>query len=619
MKRVRVFIGHRGVGKTSLLRRIEPSGISGLFFDLDEEISRVLNMTIDNLFQNFGEAYFREKELEIFSLILKQKEGPLWVSVGGGFEIEKLSEATLNESEFIWLCRASDERGRVFLNRPALDPELKPLDDFFSRKFERDRRFEKYFDRRIWIPEGFGMEGLPRDFVSSNIEKQLIEEKAQFGSFGWTLERDILENSRRREKFLNHLVQEQVQFIELRDDILSPTHIEEALGLIPPEQVLFSFRSPKCFDSSLELLKKYKQKIFGIDIDSFVSKSLQVFDELQSVNRILSSHSAIQPWEGISEYEINTRQLSFKWSPLVENFSDLQLCLSQLKSRNVCFFPRSLQGKWRWFRLLYSNRNKINFFQRETPSALDQPLAFEVLAFQAAFSSRQEGKVPCFGAVLGDPVDHSFSPVFHFSFFKERKMIFFRICFALGEAETAFSFLESLGLRAAAVTAPLKKRFFSEVVYLDPGAQELGSVNTLVWDQGQWRGFNTDGIGFGNLIQKLQVSPDEKFLLWGGGGTRSMVEQVLGKSVHCVSARNPHLDFLKDDKGSWTLIWASSRSKETKIPPDNLRIQQVVDLNYTEDSLGREIARLRGIQYFSGIEMFVAQARAQQEIWSKYL
>ena len=52
-------------------------------------------------------------------------------------------------------------------------------------------------------------------------------------------------------------------------------------------------------------------------------------------------------------------------------------------------------------------------------------------------------------------------------------------------------------------------------------------------------------------------------------------------------------------------------------PPAPWKPQLVLDLNYTEDSPGREYALLVGADYISGKLMFEYQAKKQQKFFSK--
>lgn len=54
------------------------------FVDLDSYITRKLNKTIGELFEEHGEQFFRDQETEAINEIIKEKETPTVVSLGGG-------------------------------------------------------------------------------------------------------------------------------------------------------------------------------------------------------------------------------------------------------------------------------------------------------------------------------------------------------------------------------------------------------------------------------------------------------------------------------------------------------------------------------------------------------
>ena len=81
-----ILIGFMGSGKTSCgkeLSRILNVG----FFDTDEMIEQQQNMTIADIFEKHGEAYFRKLETELVESLIGTQIGVL--SVGGGLAVTK--------------------------------------------------------------------------------------------------------------------------------------------------------------------------------------------------------------------------------------------------------------------------------------------------------------------------------------------------------------------------------------------------------------------------------------------------------------------------------------------------------------------------------------------------
>ena len=70
-----ILIGHRGVGKTQLLRRLEiyfEGNPELAFIDLDHHIELKFKKPIFELFPEVGESAFRKIEREIFDSLLEQ-------------------------------------------------------------------------------------------------------------------------------------------------------------------------------------------------------------------------------------------------------------------------------------------------------------------------------------------------------------------------------------------------------------------------------------------------------------------------------------------------------------------------------------------------------------------
>ncbi len=74
--------------------------------------------------------------------------------------------------------------------------------------------------------------------------------------------------------------------------------------------------------------------------------------------------------------------------------------------------------------------------------------------------------------------------------------------------------------------------------------------------------------------------------------------------------------YLKNDSPK-VVVWAVGRKRHKNFPPDSWRPDTVVDLNYSDDSPGKEYAVKIGAKYVSGEIMFKAQAQQQREFWTK--
>jgi shikimate dehydrogenase len=129
-------------------------------------------------------------------------------------------------------------------------------------------------------------------------------------------------------------------------------------------------------------------------------------------------------------------------------------------------------------------------------------------------------------ALVGNPVEHSFSPLIHNAAFKATGLNFVYVAFRveksrIGEAITG---IRALNIRGTSVTIPHKVSALRFLDQLDPLAEKIGSINTIVNDGGILKGYNSDGAGALKAIQGQGVALDEKsvLVLGSGGAARAI-------------------------------------------------------------------------------------------------
>ena len=81
-----------------------------------------------------------------------------------------------------------------------------------------------------------------------------------------------------------------------------------------------------------------------------------------------------------------------------------------------------------------------------------------------------------------------------------------------------------MNLRGVNVTIPHKVAVMQLLDKLDPLAESIGAVNTIVNDGGILTGYNTDATGFLQTLHDKDVEPAEKkvLLLGAGGAARAI-------------------------------------------------------------------------------------------------
>ncbi|HVF93923.1 MAG TPA: shikimate kinase [Sphingomonas sp.] len=116
-----VLVGLMGVGKSTVGRRL--AGRLGLpFVDADHAIEEAAGMTVAEIFERFGEPYFRDGERRVIARLMDGK--PKVIATGGGAFINEDTRALiLNEATAIWLNAPPEvlaERVRRRDTRPLL-------------------------------------------------------------------------------------------------------------------------------------------------------------------------------------------------------------------------------------------------------------------------------------------------------------------------------------------------------------------------------------------------------------------------------------------------------------------------------------------------------------------
>jgi len=96
-----VLVGLMGVGKSTVGRRL--AGRLGLpFADADTEIERAAGLSIAEIFDRYGEAYFRDGERRVIARLIDGK--PKVIATGGGaFINDETRELILSRAIAVWL------------------------------------------------------------------------------------------------------------------------------------------------------------------------------------------------------------------------------------------------------------------------------------------------------------------------------------------------------------------------------------------------------------------------------------------------------------------------------------------------------------------------------------
>lgn len=98
-----VLVGLMGVGKSSIGRKL--AGLLHMpFYDADEEIERAAQMSISEIFAQFGEPYFRDGERRVIARLIDGPGTRTVIATGGGAFVNPQTRALILDKAIpIWL------------------------------------------------------------------------------------------------------------------------------------------------------------------------------------------------------------------------------------------------------------------------------------------------------------------------------------------------------------------------------------------------------------------------------------------------------------------------------------------------------------------------------------
>lgn len=634
-----LVVGHRGVGKSSVGKMPWPE--EHVWIDLDDQIERRTGKNPQEIFRQAGENEFRTQEhLALQEVINEQlrelkSQGPrdIWIVLGAGFELDRLNWPRDLAYEVVWFRRQSDARGRVFMDRPRLNAETTPLNEYLQRFPLREKRYATFAHRWIELPEG------EHRRKNSRLAKLLMADAHRPVEKGEGLSSGVF-TLRAEDRGRSWLVIDQLRFsglqaFELRSDLLSADDIFFWLKILPWSEVLLAIRKPGdevLFHSLQERMKE--DRFWGVDWALELGAPPAEFLRIPSQRHVISFHgkdaTQLQDW---SQWQKRNSGVHLKWAPELETWSELsdgqQWQLDAPGERS--FLPRSRSGRWAWFRQWMLPRQMLNFVrEKDSSETPDQPTWLEALD---RIPLQGEG----FAAILGDPVDHSWTPGEQADYFATRGFPVLRIPVTEAEWNSALPILQRMGLVAAAVTSPLKRAAFDLCTSRDRSSERFRSVNTLILRKEEIQGANTDYQGL--VVAWRKVCEDRGITdwpgpirVWGGGGTLEVLRSVFPQAEYFSVRTGQRRDNLSDSgaDGSGRLdpvlvraasdlpvLWVWAAGPRDELPPlASLSAKDLIlDLNYREDSRAREWAISCKAGYVSGEMMFYAQAEGQRAFW----
>ena len=259
-------------------------------------------------------------------------------------------------------------------------------------------------------------------------------------------------------------------------------------------------------------------------------------------------------------------------------------------------------------------------------------------------------------AVIGNPVEHSLSPAIHNAAFQKLGLNYVYLALHVEDLPGAVAGMRAFGnLRGFSVTIPHKVAIIPFLDEVEPTAKLIGSVNTIVVEQGKLIGSNTDASGALRALKEggAPLKGQRVLMLGSGGAARAIAfalamepatSRIEGLTILGVledERRRLAVDVrtktpLQADEGPMTddtlreairesqvLIHCTPvgmhpKVKDSCVPSKFLEPHlTVMDIVYNPlDTQLLQDAEAAGCKTIRGIEMFLYQAIGQFELWT---
>lgn len=255
-------------------------------------------------------------------------------------------------------------------------------------------------------------------------------------------------------------------------------------------------------------------------------------------------------------------------------------------------------------------------------------------------------------AVIGDPIEHSLSPIIQNAAFNALNLDIVYTAFTVkpSKVSDALAGMRALDILGLSVTMPHKETVIPHLDWIDKTAKCLNAVNTIHCKEGKLLGYSTDGVGALEALRKNSADPrGKRVLILGAGGAARVIAHILTDEVEELVVLNRTglkveklAETLKQKFGkkivtgslspevieekmcntdillNTTSVGMKPNINQSLIAPNWLKPDLVVmDIVYNplETQLIKD-AKAAGAKVISGVEMLIYQGAAAFEIWT---
>ena len=263
-----------------------------------------------------------------------------------------------------------------------------------------------------------------------------------------------------------------------------------------------------------------------------------------------------------------------------------------------------------------------------------------------------DGKTRTCG-LIGNPVEHTMSPVIHNTLAKELGLNMVYVPFLVEkDLQKAVAGAYALNILGMNVTVPYKSDVIDSLSECDALAKRIGAVNTLVRTADGYKGYNTDMTGLYRAMTNYGIRlENEKVIILGAGGAARAVAwmcahygvskiyllnrslkkaQGIAEEVNQVMKRELIYPMTLEDYHKLpeekmlciqaTSVGLSPRENEVVISQEEFykRIHTGYDLIYRPaNTKFMQLVKAHGGQAYHGLKMLLYQGIEAFELWNK--
>ena len=256
-------------------------------------------------------------------------------------------------------------------------------------------------------------------------------------------------------------------------------------------------------------------------------------------------------------------------------------------------------------------------------------------------------------AVVANPIKHSISPFIHNSAFEATGIngVYLAWEVEVGDLAETLANIRRYQMFGINLSMPYKEEVIPYLDELSDEVRLIGAVNTVVNQNGNLIGYNTDGKGFFKSLPSFTILGKKMTLLGAGGAAKAILAQAILDGVSQVSVfvrsasiekTRPYLEKLQNETGFKVKLFALEDVQELQdnitqadllvnatsvgmdgvslpIPtsvllPEKLLVADVIYQPFETPFLN--LARNQGNQAINGLGMLLYQAAEAFQLWT---